>query len=364
MKRIFSGIMALSLLLCFTSVSAAAPGSSSDPLVSKSYMTSVFSQSLNTQWQGAAGKKLGSVFTDNIIKLQNLTDGYLQRFKEYDGYTLTKSFRHFSMADADAVNLVTGATFILLSGNASLNIVSGTVIDITSGNIVPDRTSLSSGSRYFCAEDTQINIKASGSVSCLIDGYYKLGDIPPAELPFVDVPDDAWYRNAVSLVYSKKLFNGTSDTEFSPYDNMTRGMFVTALYRLAGSPSVAGSSPFTDVSDKNSYYYYPVLWATSNNVITGNGDGTFSPDDNISRQDMAVVMYRYAKLKGYDLSFTETAFSSFPDKGEVAFYASDAVKWATYKQLINGSDGHLLPLGLAQRCQVAQIIANFCDKIM
>jgi hypothetical protein len=141
-------------------------------------------------------------------------------------------------------------------------------------------------------------------------------------------------------------------------------MFVTVLYRLAGMPPVADAGEFLDAADPSQYYYGAVGWANGNSIVTGYDDGRFQPSANISREQMAVIMHRYATYKNIDTAVGDApAYDQFPDRGSVSPYASEALRWASAKGIINGSDGNLLPGASATRAQVAQIILNFSQSV-
>jgi hypothetical protein len=141
-------------------------------------------------------------------------------------------------------------------------------------------------------------------------------------------------------------------------------MFVTVLHRLAGKPAVTAASAFPDVADTSQYYYSAVIWANANLIVTGYSDGKFHPNDSITREQMALIIWRYATSAGYDTTPSNTSiYDSFSDKGSVSAYAQDAMKWATSAGVINGSDGKLIPKSTATRAQVAQIVLNFCQKV-
>jgi hypothetical protein len=253
---------------------------------------------------------------------------------------------------------------VLVSGSATLTVKSGTVINISAGQEVPSGTSLIAGQRYFCAEDTAAVITATADTVCQLDGYYTTTGSPvTSPMAFLDVRNGDWYFGAVSYVTGKSLFTGTSPATFNPLGSMTRGMFVTVLWRLAGKPPVAGSSIFPDVTDASQYYYSAVVWANSSRVVTGYSDGRFHPDEAITREQMAAIISRYAGYAGYSTSAGGDVFNTFPDKGSVSSYAVDAMKWATSAGVVSGSDGLLAPKSTASRAQVAQIVLNFCSKV-
>ena len=154
---------------------------------------------------------------------------------------------------------------------------------------------------------------------------------------------------------------GVSATEFAPQGTMTRAMIVTVLYREAGSPAVAEASSFSDVP-AGEWYSDAVAWAAHNSIVGGVGDNKFDPNGNITREQMATILYRYASGKDIDTS-ARADLSAFPDAQNVSSYALDAMKWAVAEGLVNGSDGKLLPQGNATRAQVATILMRFIENI-
>ena len=175
--------------------------------------------------------------------------------------------------------------------------------------------------------------------------------------PFKDVAAASWYYGSVAYAYMNGLFTGTSDTSFSPAQTMTRGMLVTVLWRMAGSPSAAGSAAFTDVA-AGAYYAKAVAWASANKLVTGYDTATFAPEDTVTREQLAAILYRYAQLKAYDVT-SSAALTAFSDASGVSAWAADALRWAVGAGLISGSDGALLPQDGAQRCQVAAVLQRF-----
>ena len=179
---------------------------------------------------------------------------------------------------------------------------------------------------------------------------------------FSDVRPADWYHDAVSYVCENGLMNGTSNTTFSPNATTSRGMIVTILYRLAGSPDLPESNwgyPYTDV-DAAAYYSTPVYWARMNNLVTGYGDTQFGPDDAITREQMATILYRYAENLELDTDtdFIPDKYYDFPDYLTVSRYASKAISWCVNNGIINGSNGKLNPQGTATRAEVATMLMN------
>ena len=184
------------------------------------------------------------------------------------------------------------------------------------------------------------------------------------ELPFIDVRGDDWFYDDVAYVYENGLMNGTSETTFSPYISTTRGMIVTILYRMEGKPAVFEACPFMDVK-AGAYYERAIVWAAENGIVKGYGNGCFGPDDQITREQMAAILYRYAKNRGLDVSVGEnTNILSYDDALDISEYAVPAMQWACGAQIIHGADGRLTPGAKATRAQVAAILHRFCENVL
>ena len=180
--------------------------------------------------------------------------------------------------------------------------------------------------------------------------------------PFTDVLDGTWYREAVQYVYENNMMSGTGSTTFSPDSPTSRGMIVTILHRLEGEPSAAGGTLFADVPD-GQWYTGAVAWANVNEIVTGYENGNFGPDDPITREQMAAILYRYAVYKGYDSTILGDV-SVFQDGDKVSSYALDAVNWAVGAGLLQGTDGNMLsPGGGATRAQAATILMRLCEVV-
>ncbi len=179
---------------------------------------------------------------------------------------------------------------------------------------------------------------------------------------FADVAADAWYADAVQYVYENGMMSGTSETTFSPDLTTTRGMIVTILYRLENEPAVTGTTAFTDVA-ADQYYANAVAWAAQNGIVSGTTATTFAPNNAITREQMAAILYRYAQFKGYDVS-VKADLSVYTDAAQVSTYATDAMAWANGAQLITGtSQAMQTPASNATRAQVATILMRFCENI-
>ena len=178
---------------------------------------------------------------------------------------------------------------------------------------------------------------------------------------FLDVDPRAWYHEGIDFAVSSGLFNGVSYNRFGVDSTMTRAMFVTVLWRLQGSPEVEGGKTFTDVP-AGTWYSDAVAWASSQGIVNGTSETTFTPDAGITREQMAVLMYRYAQWLQLPADATGT-LSGFPDAAKVSGYAADALIWATKLGIVTGTTAGnsviLKPQGNATRAQVATILMRF-----
>lgn len=183
----------------------------------------------------------------------------------------------------------------------------------------------------------------------------------PVGLPFADVSSSDWFYNDVRYVYEKGIMDGTGADRFSPNAPLTRAMIVTILYRMAGSPSVSGSSDFTDVA-AGKWFAKAVAWAAANGIVNGYGDSLFGPNDPVTREQLAAILYRYAVYGGMTAVTLEENLGSFADTAQLSAYAIQAMNWAVGQGLINGSGSNLVPKAQATRAQVAAIIHRYLER--
>ena len=183
----------------------------------------------------------------------------------------------------------------------------------------------------------------------------------PVGLPFADVSGSDWFYNDVRYVYEKGIMDGTGADRFSPNAPLTRAMIVTILYRMAGSPSVSGSSDFTDVA-ASKWFAKAVAWAAANGIVNGYGSGLFGPNDPVTREQLAAILYRYAVYGGMTAVTLEENLGSFADTAQLSAYAIQAMNWAVGQGLINGSGSNLVPKAQATRAQVAAIIHRYLER--
>ena len=214
-------------------------------------------------------------------------------------------------------------------------------------------TAQSNGRYTFAMPDSEVTVKAvftertqkpcDGGADCPSHG-------------FTDLDVGAWYHEAVDFVLGNHLMNGFGNGLFGPNAQLTRAQLTQILYNREGKPAVTGGSKFTDV-DKNAWYSDAVNWAVANGIVGGYGNGKFGPDDNITREQLAVMLWRYAKSPA-----ATNKKLDFKDAGETSNYALDAIRWAVENGIINGKgNGILDPKGQATRAQTAQMLKNFIE---
>ena len=194
-------------------------------------------------------------------------------------------------------------------------------------------------------------------------GRITVYDEEPYENPYTDVKDDAWYAGAVKYATQHKLFKGMTETTFAPNTNMTRAMFVTVLYRMAGEPDASSfENSFKDVKD-DQWYTDAVCWAAANGIVKGLSATEFAPNADVTREQAAAFLLRYATFQKYDVSATDD-LAAFTDAGKVSSWAKADMQWAVGAGLIQGvTASTIVPQGNATRAQVATILMRFCENV-
>ena len=182
------------------------------------------------------------------------------------------------------------------------------------------------------------------------------------EIKFKDVSKNDWFYSSVMYVNKNGLMTGLNETEFGPVQSLARAQFAMILYRMNGSPAVDYTNKFKDVS-AGIWYTDPIMWASNKGVVTGYSNGNFGPGDNINREQMAVMMYRYAKTQGYDVS-ASVALGNYKDGANVSGFAKQAMQWCIAEGIITGkyNGTQLDPQGNALRAECATIIRRFVEK--
>ena len=182
--------------------------------------------------------------------------------------------------------------------------------------------------------------------------------------PFTDAKTTDWYHDGVHFCLENKLMVGYGDNSFQPNSGTSRAMIAAMLWRLNGSPAAKSDVSFTDVPN-GKWYTEAIRWAASEGVAQGYGNGTFGPNDTMTREQMATILYRYAKNSGYDVSVGEnTNILSYSDAADVAEYAIPAMQWACGSGMVQGSGNALQPKNSTTRAQMATMMMRFCAEIV
>ena len=400
-KRLISLLLILVLLGGSMPVLAANAGSRQDPLLSRSYV------------QTWSSDLLARVEETARTAVQAALDKALQTYDASLSTGAGKS-RICTLFAGNTVELKTGDCFTVLSGDAAVSVASGALVDATDGRQVATGA-LQTAHRYIACENVQATITCTqGGTLLLSAGAYVTR--------YVDVPATAWYAPYVEYATVNKLMSGIGNDLFDPAGETTRAMLVSMLYRMAGEPDVSGTAlPFTDVAEtrwsypyiKDLYdagvvsgtsattfspaanvtraqfvtmlaglagadvsncpatpfrdvpegaWYAPyVNWALANGIVSGYSVAAFGPNDGITREQLATMLYEYAKYKGYDV--TKAAdLSGFVDQGSISAYAVKPMQWAVAQELIFGVGGSAIaPQAAATRAQLAAVLHRFCE---
>lgn len=342
-KKFVSGAVALVLLA--GGVLAAFSASQSEILVSLSYLTGTFWNDLKATVKQEVDRDTTAIYNEATVQAGQISGG-------------AGSFTVQAGVNGDIMTGTTGSGLIWMSGSGMVR--SGALIDATAGSEVSVGGALSAGHRYLAGTDVTL-IVASSAAQWMAEGKWSVaaGDPvqPPVSLPFTDVGQGAWYYDDVAYVYQNRLFHGDSPTRFAPEDKMQRCMMTTVLHRMAGEPAVNYSALFRDIPD-GQWYTAGTVWAGSLGVVSGVEPSRFDPFSHVTRQEIVVILYRYAQRMGYDVSASAN-LSGFGDAEAVASWGQQAVSWAVGSGILNGSNGLLLPNGDATRAEVAAILHRF-----
>lgn len=223
--------------------------------------------------------------------------------------------------------------------------------DEAAGKLVYTASSLVDRNGY-----ASLPVGSAGQYALVLDGKSHA-------LPFTDLAAGAWYEDAVAYVYRHDLMSGFSEDTFGPNAALSRAQLCQILYNMEGRPAVTGSGSFSDLAD-GAWYTDAVTWAASQGIVDGYGGGLFGPDDNITREQLASILYRCAQARGDDVSVGEdTNILSYSDAADVAGYAVSAMQWACGAGVITGiSESALAPRGEATRAQTAAMLMRFCEQ--
>lgn len=254
---------------------------------------------------------------------------------------------------ANASVLVDGAAASCPAGSVRAAVAVNAADDLTAWSLADDGSISAVGGAYDAGQQTYAFDVVNGVTAI-------------ARFPFTDVVAGTWYYGAAAYACNNGLFAGMTPTTFAPNATMTRAMLVSVLWRLAGEPAPKAPNTFVDVPD-GAWYTDAVTWAAENGVVSGIGGSRFDPSGFVTREQTAEILYNYAHSKGYDVS-ARADLTTFPDAASVSGWAEEALSWANAAGLINGTvrDGQTIldPQGSASRAQVAMILMNYVEHVV
>jgi hypothetical protein len=338
--------VALSVILLLITVGVVAAtttkaGSSDDPFISLNYISGTYTPSVMDKMKDRAAEKTAPLLTQAESSLAS-------------GQGIS------SLKQGDTVKMNTGGTILLISGSAAVNAISGTLVDATDGTELKSASQLTQYHRYLAAENSEITVGITSATAQIAVHNDTSG---ASSLPFSDVNQSDWFYMYVQYAYEHQLFNGTSQTAFSPNGEMNRAMLATVLYRLDGSKETGLSNPFSDVSSEK-WYTDGVTWAADKGIVEGISPSAFGPDRSVTREQIAVMLYRYMANYLEQSVSGSGDLTKFSDANKISSWAKAAVSWAVDTGILTGmGNGNLCPGSTASRAEVSALLQRFSTII-
>ena len=339
---------------------------SGDSLVSLRYLQETFLPQATEQGTQAAEQKLQETYDAAKEQLDQLQSGYLGGEA---GGSYSSALQPRAWSDGDMVEIGTGAGLLMLEGAITVT-HSGALVDVTDGTEVASGSRLTAGHRYLAGEDTTVQAQViSGAASMGVQGAYVYTAGEGESTPFYDVCQTDWFYAPVSYVYENGLFSGISAHSFGPGDPMNRAMLMTVLYQMAGAPAdelQAADVSFSDVPDSAWYASY-VKWGASQGITAGTGENTFSPEQQITRQQVVTLLYSFTRSYLGLTPGTGADLSGYQDLDQVSSWALEAMSWAVGQGIVSSSSADVLTLSPEQnanRAEVATMLRAFSEKIL
>ncbi len=361
MRKIRSYLLLACLMLvcCACILFIGAVGDANDPLISVSYLYQRYSAQLMASLGIAVDSKLEETEADIDARLDRI---YFPATAEG---TFATQFTWLELSDGDVVELQPFASFVLIEGEGKLMLLEGEVLDLSTGGSCTDSSMLTPRHRYFAVENTLARIRVYGTaVSGMVDGVYQTdtGSLIPTEERFLDVGDGFWAAPYIWRLYEMGVVNGVDAHRFAPGELVTRGAFVTILGRLSGiDPAAYEQASFTDVWAEDWFSAY-VAWAAETGITNGFEDGSFRPGENISREQLAVMLQRY--IRASHLETIPVERESFADEDLVSDWALEAVNLMKDCGLMNGrGDNRFEPKGTATRAEICAVVCRIADMM-
>lgn len=350
--------LALVFLLLTAGTYAAVSG---DSVISLSYLRDTFFPKAVQAGTDAADKLLQETYDSALAGLGG------EGGNTVGAGSSSETLQRREWSDGQIITLSTGSSFLMLDGSATL-VHTGAVVDVTAGAEAASGAALIQNHRYVVGEGTDAAVTVrSGQAAIGVQGGYTLTAGQSEHTPFYDVSQSDWYYAPVGYVYEKGLFSGTDANHFSPGSPMNRAMLVAVLHRQAGSPDQSEGPSFADVPD-GQWYSQAVRWGAAQGVTSGTGENSFSPFDQVTREQTVTMMYNYAvQYKRLDAG-TGADLSRYADLDRLSGWARPAMSWAVENGIISGvSSGGTLtlePRRSATRAEMATMLRAFCENIL
>lgn len=330
---------------------AAATGGNSEDPVSLSYLTGTFLSTLKEGITSRAQKGTKDVLDDALAQVDEVG----ARHSGDGSWTVTQAPLLAALKGGDTLTLDEGGSLLWLAGAGT-----GTgLVDATAGTVLPANGKLTAGHRYLNGwEGTSAVVTVdSDAAQAAPAGRWTTVSGGRDVTNFYDLSQTDWFYDGVRWTINQGLFGGVSTTQFDPYGTLNRAMVVTLLHRLSGSPATVYRGLFTDVP-QGQWYTQAAEWAAAAGITQGNGDGTFSPTRPAGREELVTMLCRCAGYLGLNTS-PSASLEDFTDSAAVSPYAREAMSWAVGADIIQGSDGSLLPQTTVTRAQTALILQRF-----
>jgi hypothetical protein len=355
----------LGAVLFSGAVALAIGGSLKDPLISLEYLTGTYQSSLQAKLDKQINDAYAQSYEEAEKKLLSAVDQYRgQSGGDSDAWSYAAQFSLQKRSLGDTVLLSSGSSLLFWEGAATARVQNGELIDVTNGTSA-STLELNAGTRYLVGEDATLTITIESDAATLATkGCFQSTISGKAAMPFTDLSQSAWYYASAQFVYQKKLLNGVSADHFAPGDSVTRAMLATVLYRLAGEPSSNGAGDtFNDVIP-GMWYEAGIHWASANGIVNGMGSGVFQPNINVTREQFAIMLFRYAteyrKLNAEQVG----DLNRFTDHLTISSWAEKGMSWAVGAGIMNGdTDGNLNPGGPASRAEAATMLQRFSNLL-
>lgn len=358
MKKRVLMVVALATALLLGVHVFAAGGSVEDPLISLSYLNGTFLNELQEMFRGRAKEDTEALYQEAADQVNKIGAAHLSDATLAD-WSYSAHYEQLALKRGDKITLSTGSGLLWMSGRGT---TAAGLVDITTGTELTEGTEFVVHHRYLAVAEAEEGVTLtilSDAATLSVEGYWILNQSDEVVTKFTDLTKSKdWFYDGAYFVVERGLFNGVSDTLFSPLTSMDRSMMAVVLCKIEGFPVVEYSGVFSDVPN-GAWYSTGVEWAQSVGLVNGSGDGTFRPFGHITRQEIAVIIYRYVgDYLGIDVS-QRGDLEQFTDEDTISPWAREALSWAVGVGIFKGStSGTINPHNDACRAEVALVLRH------